>query len=214
MAELKKELSIFISYAREDIEAAKRLYGDLQKKGLYPWFDQKSILAGEKWEITIKNAIKDCRYFVALLSSNSVAKRGFVNKELTQALEVLNEYPEPEIYIIPVRLDDCTPTHEKLKELQANVTAFDPLLSMEETEDFFKIEPAPSLEDSITNSDCLVIVSAHNEFKELEIDYIAKKMSKPAALVDGRHVFDPKEVIASGLIYRGVGRVLMSFKIT
>jgi len=96
---------------------------------------------------------------------------------------------------------------KELKDLQVNVTAFDPLLSEEEIRSYFKIDSAPTLEDSILNSDCLVVVSAHKEFKEIEIGKLAKKMNKPAALIDGRHVFDPKKVIASGLIYRGVGRV-------
>lgn len=109
--------TVFISYAREDIEAARRLYEDLKHADAYPWFDKESLLPGQKWKIVIRQAIRDSRYFLAVLSSKSVTKRGFIHKELTDALELLDEFPESEIFIIPVRLDDCRPSHEKLFDL-------------------------------------------------------------------------------------------------
>ena len=33
------------------------------------------------------------------------------------ALDILDEFPEEDIFIIPVRLNECSPSHEKLKEL-------------------------------------------------------------------------------------------------
>jgi hypothetical protein len=38
---------VFISYAREDIRAAKRLYEDLKNAGLRPWLDKTNILGGQ-----------------------------------------------------------------------------------------------------------------------------------------------------------------------
>lgn len=35
-------LQIFISYAREDVEAARRLYRDLKNAELNPWLDEES----------------------------------------------------------------------------------------------------------------------------------------------------------------------------
>jgi len=109
--------TVFISYAREDIETARRLYEDLKRAGAEPWFDKESLLPGQKWKVAIRQAITDSRYFLAVLSSKSVTKRGFVHRELTEALELLDEFPESEIFIIPVRLDDSRPSHEKLLEL-------------------------------------------------------------------------------------------------
>lgn len=40
-------------------------------------------------------------------SKISVAKRGYVQKEFKLALEVLDEIPEGQIFLIPVRLDNC-----------------------------------------------------------------------------------------------------------
>jgi hypothetical protein len=75
-----QNLRVFISYARQDTEAANRLYNDLKLSGLEPWLDTESLLGGENWRISIKEAIRNSRYFVALLSSNSVEKIGYVQR--------------------------------------------------------------------------------------------------------------------------------------
>lgn len=111
------EQMVFISYAREDFSSAQRLYQDLKEAGLEPWIDTEGLRPGEKWEAAIKRAIKNSRYFIALLSSTAVSRKGFVNKEITEALEVLDMYPESEIFLIPARLNECQPAHESLSNL-------------------------------------------------------------------------------------------------
>jgi hypothetical protein len=108
---------VFISYTREDLDSARRLNNDLKSLGFTTWFDKDGILPGEKWEIAIKKAIENSRYFLAILSSNSIGKKGYVQKELAKALDLLDEFPHSEIFVIPIRLDDCTPSHEKLKQI-------------------------------------------------------------------------------------------------
>jgi FlaA1/EpsC-like NDP-sugar epimerase len=108
---------IFISYAREDLDLAERLYTDLIRAGLEPWFDKKCLFPGQTWGPHIKRAIRESDFFLALLSSKSVSKRGYVQRELKEALDVLDEFPENEIFIIPARLDNCKPSHEKIYEL-------------------------------------------------------------------------------------------------
>lgn len=115
MVELSK--TVFISYAVEDMESAKKLNEDLKRAGISTWFDKESLLPGQNWPLTIINAIKECRYFLTLLSSRSVTKRGFINKELKKALNIFEEFPESDIYIIPIRLDPCFPTYNKISEL-------------------------------------------------------------------------------------------------
>lgn len=109
---------VFLSYAREDINAAQRLYDNLRAKKVDVWFDKYSLMPGQNWETEIINAIRGSRFFLALLSAKSVNKKGQVQKEIRQALEVLDEYPATGIFLIPVRLDNCSPMHEKLLHLQ------------------------------------------------------------------------------------------------
>jgi TIR domain len=74
---------------------------------LTPWLDDERLRGGQTWELEIKNAIKSCDFFVACLSSKSVNKRGFVQKELKQALAFVDEFPEGQVFVIPVKLEQC-----------------------------------------------------------------------------------------------------------
>jgi len=108
---------VFLSYAREDFETAKRLCNDLRQVGIDVWFDKDSLLPGQNWKTAIRQAIKGSRFFIALLSNSSVNKRGFVQKELKHAFEIFDEFPESSVFVIPIRLDNCTPTSENLQKL-------------------------------------------------------------------------------------------------
>jgi hypothetical protein len=108
---------VFISYAREDAQAAHRLYEELTTAGVNVWFDQESLTPGAKWKPAIRKAIRDSRYFIALISSRSASKKGFVQSELREAIDVLDEFPENETYLIPARLDACEAPHERLNDL-------------------------------------------------------------------------------------------------
>ncbi len=110
-------MNIFISYAKEDHKIAKKLYNDLKDAAVTPWLDSEDMLPGQNWKQGIYQAIKESSFFLTLLSSNSVSKSGFVQKEQKAALELLDEFPPDKIFIIPVRLDDCLPNDEKLKNL-------------------------------------------------------------------------------------------------
>jgi hypothetical protein len=117
----REKQMVFISYAREDSEAAKRLYEHIKDVGrlmnIYPWIDKDFLIGGQNWKIAINKAIKKSRYFIPIFSSISVAKRGYVQKEFRYALDVFNEFPESRIFVIPVRLDDCEIPYEKLKDI-------------------------------------------------------------------------------------------------
>lgn len=109
---------VFISYAREDYEAARRLYDFLLLQGQEPWLDKECLLPGQKWESAIQAAIRESHFFIALLSLNSIEKRGYVQKELRAGLEMLGQIPDSQIFLIPIRIGECEPTHERLRELQ------------------------------------------------------------------------------------------------
>lgn len=112
-------MNIFISYAREDAESANRLYQDLSSiPGVTPWLDSKKLLPGVRWKMEIMEALNTCDLFIILLSSNSVSKYGFIQKEINEALEKLKTIPPDKIFVIPARLDDCHPKHLELNELQ------------------------------------------------------------------------------------------------
>lgn len=98
---------IFISYAKEDQKTAKELYDLIKSNDFSPWMDEKEIKVGENWRQKIEEAIGSCSIFIACLSKNSVTKRGFIQDELKQALDVLRTIPDREIYLMPIRFDPC-----------------------------------------------------------------------------------------------------------
>lgn len=106
-ASSKKQAKIFISYARQDFSKAYAIYEVLRQMEYSPWIDNENILPGQDWESEIEKAIQNSNFFLALLSSNSISKEGYFQKELKKGMSILDEKPEGAIYLIPVRLDDC-----------------------------------------------------------------------------------------------------------
>ena len=99
--------TVFISHAKEDAATARKLNDDLEREGFSTWFDEKDLLPGQNWKIAIRQAIRKCDYFITLLSTKAVRKRGFVQAEQKLAYDVMDEMPETDIFIIPARIDDC-----------------------------------------------------------------------------------------------------------
>lgn len=112
-------LKVFISYAHEDIESAMRLYQELKSvDGIEPWLDKERLQPGIKWRPAVRKAIRESDFFIALLSKHSTSRKGFVHHEMRDALEILKEFPEDEIFLIPIRLDDCKMPFDDLSEIQ------------------------------------------------------------------------------------------------
>ena len=96
---------IFISYAREDLKEAKELYQRLKAAGFNPWMDKVDLLPGKKWRPAIEKAIKSADFFILCLSTRSVKKRGFVQREIRTALDLWQEKLEDDIYLIPALIE-------------------------------------------------------------------------------------------------------------
>jgi hypothetical protein len=61
-----------ISYAREDFDAAMRLYNELENACLNAWLDKYKILPGQGAGYEIQDAIEHSRYIIPLFSSTSI----------------------------------------------------------------------------------------------------------------------------------------------
>jgi len=104
---MKQTAQIFLCYAHQDEAKVKALYQILKDAGFKPWMDTFDLIGGEKWQSVIQQTIPNSDFFIACLSKNSISKRGFLQRELSIALEALRERLENDIYIIPVRLEEC-----------------------------------------------------------------------------------------------------------
>jgi hypothetical protein len=100
---------VFISYSRKDINFAADIYMILNESNeCIPWMDLYDLIPGQDWESVIHHNIETADFFIACLSNNSVSTRGYVQKELKEAISILEQMPEGQIYLIPVRIDDCS----------------------------------------------------------------------------------------------------------
>jgi formylglycine-generating enzyme required for sulfatase activity len=109
MPEPKRALKVFLSYASQDRPVVRELSGRLASEGwIDPWVDEKKLLPGQDWRTKIEEAVETSDVVIVVLSSNSVTKEGFVQKELRYAREIAFEKPDETIFLIPLRLDDCS----------------------------------------------------------------------------------------------------------
>lgn len=79
------------------------------------------------------------------------------------------------------------------------VVTYDPY-----TTEAFGAERAGSLEEAVQGADVVVIVTDHPEFKNIDLEGLAKLMRR-RIIVDGRRVVDPYNAYRAGFRYYGVG---------
>ena len=112
---------IFIAHASEDKPLVRELYGKLLEAGYNPWLDEEDLLPGQNWREEIPKALKNSDLFIACLSSTSISKRGYIQREFKMAMEMWAELPPGEIYIIHLKLDDCKIPELKQSEYGLNL---------------------------------------------------------------------------------------------
>lgn len=130
--------------------------------------------------------------------------------------EALNEFEKPiknsKIVILgfsykanigDVRESPAVKLVEKLKEKQAEVAIVDNHVDREDLTGFGSVNE--DMYDALEGADALVLMTEHEEFKNLEWKRIKELMITPI-IVDGRRVIDPIEVEALGFHYKGIGR--------
>lgn len=106
--DVRSKCQIFLAHASEDKAEVIELYNRLKARGYKPWLDQEDLIPGTKWKEEIPKAIKNSDICIACLSSTSVNKKGYVQREFRLALNQYAERPYDNIYLIPLRLDECT----------------------------------------------------------------------------------------------------------
>lgn len=72
-----------------------------------PWLDEEKLLPGQDWDVEIEKAVEAADAILVCLSSTSVSKEGYVQKEIKVALNIALFKPEETIFIVPMRINDC-----------------------------------------------------------------------------------------------------------
>ena len=80
--------AVFLSYASQDAEAAKRICEALSAAGIEVWFDQSELRGGDAWDQTIRQRIHDCHLFLPVISANTERRdEGYFRSEWRLAVE-------------------------------------------------------------------------------------------------------------------------------
>jgi LysM repeat protein len=103
----KRPLKVFLCHASADKPKVRELYRYLKRRGLQPWLDAEDLLPGQAWQVEIPKAIETSDAIIICLSKGSVDKEGYVQTEITFALNKALQMPEGRIFLIPARLEEC-----------------------------------------------------------------------------------------------------------
>ncbi len=103
-----RPLRVFLCHSSNDKPAVRELYRRLIAAKLDPWLDEEKLLPGQEWQLEIQQAVRNADVVIVCLSQGSVNKAGYVQKEIKYALDVADEQPEGAIFLIPLKLEECT----------------------------------------------------------------------------------------------------------
>ncbi|CAN5460223.1 hypothetical protein BH10BAC2_BH10BAC2_25850 [soil metagenome] len=110
--ELHYKEVVFLSYSRDDSAIAEKLKNEFDRNGVKVFFDKDSLNTGGDYDNVLIKAIKECDYFIALISKNSIGdkNRYVYDTEWSYAIT----YDNDKDYIRPYIIDDTDPGDEKI----------------------------------------------------------------------------------------------------
>ncbi|MFA5356558.1 MAG: UDP-glucose/GDP-mannose dehydrogenase family protein [Candidatus Omnitrophota bacterium] len=100
------------------------------------------------------------------------------------------------------------PSIDIIKALQsegARIRVYDPSAMKKARELLSKVSFCKDPYEACRGSDCLLIVTEWDEFKELDFLKV-KKMLKRPFIIDGRNIYEPERLSRMGFTYAGIGR--------
>jgi TolB-like protein/Tfp pilus assembly protein PilF len=99
--------AVFLSYASQDAEAARRIADTLRAAGIEVWFDQSELRGGDVWDHKIRQQIRDCALFLPIISSHTQERmEGYFRLEWRLADQRTHLMGRTRPFIVPVCVDD------------------------------------------------------------------------------------------------------------
>jgi hypothetical protein len=103
--------AVFLSYASQDLEPARRICDALRAAGIEVWFDQSELRGGDAWDAAIRKQVRDCTLFMALISANTNARsEGYFRREWNLAVHRMLDMADDQPFLLPVLIDDTPET--------------------------------------------------------------------------------------------------------
>jgi TolB-like protein len=98
--------AVFLSYASQDAEAARRIGEALRRAGIEVWLDQSELRGGDVWDQKIRREIHDCSLFIPVISSNTASRHeGYFRLEWDLADQRTHKMARNHVFVVPVCLD-------------------------------------------------------------------------------------------------------------
>ena len=108
----QRPLRVFLSCSAHDLNAARAYYEKFRATGwIQPWLEEEDLLPGQDSRLEIEKAVRNADAVLVFLSSRSVSQEGQIQRQLKLALDVADEKPEGTVFVIPIRLDNCSLPH-------------------------------------------------------------------------------------------------------
>ena len=109
--------AVFLSYASQDAEAARRICEALRSAGVEVWFDQSELRGGDAWDASIRAQIRACGFFVPVISAATTARdEGYFRREWRMAVERTADMADDRPFLVPVVIDGTTETSARVPE--------------------------------------------------------------------------------------------------
>jgi TolB-like protein len=109
--------AIFLSYARDDAESAKRIADALRAFGMEVWFDQSELRGGDSWDSKIKTQIRTCALFMPIISAQTQRRtEGYFRREWKFGVERTHDMAAGVAFVFPVVIDETQETEAMVPE--------------------------------------------------------------------------------------------------
>jgi hypothetical protein len=115
--ESNRSPTVFLSYASADREAARVLRDALPTFGLEVWYDESDLGGGEIWDQKIRKQIRECDYFMPLISAQTEARHeGYFRREWRLAVERTLDMADDHAFLLPVVIDETSQAGARVPE--------------------------------------------------------------------------------------------------
>jgi TolB-like protein len=109
--------TVFLSYASEDRAAAQAIRDALPALGLEAWYDESELNGGDAWDQKIRRQIRECDYFMALVSAQTEARHeGYFRREWRLAVERTLDMADDHTFLLPIVIDDTVQAGARVPE--------------------------------------------------------------------------------------------------
>ena len=189
--------AIFLSYASQDAEAARRIRDALRAAGLEVWFDQSELRGGDAWDASIRKQIKECALFVPMISANTNAREeGYFRLEWKLAVDRSHLMADNKAFFVPVILGDVSEPSalvpDKFRERQwsrlnddQSITAFAarigklltgsgaPGINAPNTAPVLDFVPAPTMPAKVSDTPSIAVLAFANRSASADDEYFS-----------------------------------------